>query len=616
VLKKFFALWHTKFVVVRGINTAGLRKFEGNLVEKIFRQWLRKIWDTKDNTWWAEGLKQRVLSRWNFAARSVLNNHRIAKEEWYLQLEWNSFRIWRAKLDTWVGQERRAVTFRRMNLCYNATKKWRYETKVMPGKKSLQTEVATRILRDTFEIWLHRSRQESKATAIDRMRILREAWTNWRHKSRSRIIRSHVDNRLIQDTFHNWLVAKRIIYTERRSRQDLLRETIQKWAKRAQESNHHNLNQEDLAHQFAVQKIQTCVMRRWSAYSQFQRQFDVYARDFYASRLLRGVFLNWQGRVQHLQKLRQWSRDTEFYFLTWKTLKHWKASMVASRREKRKVAYAQVRRSSKMNLSSGILLRWRSKAQKILDMQSQAREVARNKSLITGMNIFDRWRARTEELGEMDSICRERVLKTFFEIWKIRSRAFRDLEVEAMISFDERQQAQAIKKWKLLVLQFRGRYIQATEVQDKNAKKSFKKMFKYWHQKAAERRPANTAAVAGVGEVAQLGGTARAETWSDFGDEVAGDWAKGLEEAVSSTPLPGYLSTPSRRTERVVAAAARFSSTTPRAPMSTPFERHLRAQYSGGMSSSLRQAPGRSTLGMGGFPDITDRRTGDALENP
>src|SRR6202030_2020316 len=83
-----------------------------------------------------------------------------------------------------------------------------------------------------------------------------------------------------------------------------------------------------------------------------------------------------------------------------------------------------------------------------------------------------------------------------------------------------------------------------------------------------------------------------------FGGEMEIDeWARGVDEAAVSTPIPGYLSTPSKRTERAMAVAARFS-TTPKAPLSTPFERQLRAQYSGGGLQSLRKGPGRSALPM------------------
>ena len=131
-------------------------------------------------------------------------------------------------------------------------------------------------------------------------------------------------------------------------------------------------------------------------------------------------------------------------------------------------------------------------------------------------------------------------------------------------------------------------------------------MFTYWHQKAAQQRPKRKVEILQTDVVAgPLGSTARAEAWSDFGDGLQIDeWARGVDEAAVSSSVPGYLSTPSKRTERVMAVAAKFS-TTPKAPLSTPFERHLRAQWSGSLLPPIRKDRGKCTLSMGcGFEDI------------
>ena len=618
VLKKFFGVWQRQYNVISTQDTTALQRYEGNLVQRVFKQWVRKVWNIKATTWWGEGVKQRTFSLWNLAARNALEGHRTAEEERRLQLAWNTWRIWRAKTDEHIRQDEQAVTFRQACLCFGAIRKWRGETKVIPAKKTLQTDVATRLLRDAFTIWLLHTRQEKQAAAIDRMRILREAWTNWRHKHRRQMMRARVDERVILDSIYKWMLAQRAATAKRCLDRNLLHNILYHWSRQAQELKYQRWDQEDLAQQFAVGKTQELVVRRWSLRLQSQQHLHADATDFYASRLLQGVLSKWSEKAQHLQQLQQWSRDAKFYFLTSKALKRWKASTESSKREKRKVAYTKVRRTTKMNLAKGILLGWCSKAQQILDMQAQAHDMSQNKNVIIGMNIFDRWRARTEELAEIEMVWQERVLRKHFEAWRDRSIAFQDLKVEAIINFQEQRQSRAIKKWKLVVLQLRGRSIQAAEVQEKNAKRTFRKMFNYWHQKAVERRPVKHVEVLEERGPSQMGVTERAEAWSDFGDEAEGDeWAKGLDEPIASTLVPGYLVTPSRRAERVAAAAARFSSTTPRAPLSTPFERHLRAQYSGGLLPSLRKGPGRSMLGMGGgFPDITDRSTNDDRRKP
>ena len=609
VLKKFFGVWQRQHAAISA--TTAVQKYEGDLMEKVFKRWVQRVWALKANSWWAEGVKQRTFSLWNLTARKALEINRTAEDEGRLQLMWNAWRVWRAKMDVHIRQEDQAITFRHACLCYSVLGKWRGETKVIPAKKVLQTDVATRLLRETLALWLHRTRQERQAAAVDRLRILREAWTNWRHRSRLQVMRVRVDRRVVSEAIYRWILAGMAAMTRRQHNQNFLSNTLHHWARGAQEAKYRRWEEEDLAQQFAMQRTQEIMVERWSARTRFQHQLDANAVHFYTSRLLQGVISKWSKKAQHLQQLQQWSRDADFYFLTSKALKHWKASTEASKRDKRKAAYTQVRRMAKMNVARAILLTWHFKAKRVLDMHAQANQASQNKDIILGMNFFDRWRARTEELAEMEMLWRERFLRKHFEVWRDRSVAFQDLKVEAIISSQERRQTRAMKKWKLVVLQLRGRSIQAAEVQEKNGKRKFRKIFNYWQHKAAERRPIKRVEFSEGGGSNQMGVTARAEAWSDFGDEAEGDeWAKGLDEPIASTPIPGYLATPSRRTERVAAAAARFLSTTPRAPLSTPFERHLRAQYSGGLLPSLRKGPGRSTLGIGGgFPDITDKST-------
>jgi protein SFI1 len=238
-----------------------------------------------------------------------------------------------------------------------------------------------------------------------------------------------------------------------------------------------------------------------------------------------------------------------------------------------------------------------------------------NRSIVIGMNIFGRWRVRTEDLAELESLWLDTVLKKQFIVWRDRSIALRALHTEAILSYQERRQSRTIKKWGLLSLQLRAQTNYAADICEKNAKKTFRKMFTYWRLKAAQRQPKKEVEIQHTGTASgQLGNTARAEAWSDFGEDIEIDeWAKGVVEVTTSTPIPGYLSTPSKRTERVMAAAAKFS-TTPRAPLSTPFERHLRAQWPGHLLPSFRKSRGQSTINLGGsFEDIVESNANNDL---
>jgi len=616
IIKKFFAAWKRRYAVTFSNDAIAVQKFEGNLARKIFMQWIWRFWDMKASAWLVEGAKQRALSRWLLAVHDIGKKCDIADEERRSQLSWSTWRRWRSKTNDQIRQEQRARAFYELHVFSSSFRKWRQEAQIMPAKNTFRTDVELRLLRETLQNWLHQSRKERQAAAIDRLRILREAWTNWRHKGRLLVIRTRINKRVVLKAVYKWLLAQRTLYAKDAVNRKCQRNFLQTWTEKWNNSREQRWNQEDLAQDFAVRQMQASMLYRWHSRISSQQQREADALGLYSPKLLQGLLSQWSERTQHLRRLEKWSRDAEFYFLASKSLKRWESSTESAKREKRKDAYAQVRRLLKMNLARRVLLGWRQQAQQVLRIASQALEISRNKNVIIGMNFFDNWRARTEELGEMEITWREKVLKKQLVAWKNRSLAFQDLEVEAILSYQERQQRRSVKKWSLLTLQLKPRLHYANEIREKILKRTFRKTFTYWHQRAMQRRPIEFASVADPGASTAFGATARSEAWSEFGDEdEIAEFVRGLDDVNVSTPVPGYLSTPSKRAERITAAAARFSSTTPKVPLSTPFERHLRAQYLGGVILSTRKGPGRSRLGMGGaFPDIKDREGIDERE--
>lgn len=610
IIKKFFALWKRQHHVIHTNNSTAVQKFEGNLVEKSYRLWILKGWDIKAAIWWEQRTKQQTLSRWGAMLRVSQERCEAADEQNRSRLLWGTYQAWKHKTEEDISNDQEADKFYQLRISSNALGRWRGEIRVLPAKNILQTDISSRLLRETFEVWLHHTRQERNASAIDRLRILREAWTTWRHRVRSQVIRTRVDGRVIQEAIYKWILGGRIVLAKRNANRALLRNCLELWVQRERADRAERWNEEGLAQSYVVEKTRSLNLSRWRSRLKSQQQSETNASEMYNSTLLHGVLSRWSGRTEQVRHLQQWSRDAEFYFLASKTLKRWKTSTESAKREKRKTAYAQVRRMTKMKLARGVLLGWREQAQRVLDLEAQAQEISQNKTVIVGMNVFDHWRARTEELRELEPLWQEKVLRKQFSKWKARLSRFQEIEIVAIVNYQERQQLLAFKKWNLLRLQLRSRSHYATEIREMNLKRTFRKMFDYWQQRTLQKRPVIRAKESEQEAHGPLGATARAEAWSDFGDETeADDWLRGLDDGMTSTPVPGYLNTPSKRAQRVTAATAIISSTTPKARLSTPFERHLRA---GGLLPSTRRPLGRSKLGMGGgFANIQNRDRND-----
>ncbi|KAG9243052.1 Sfi1 spindle body protein-domain-containing protein [Calycina marina] len=530
-----------------------------------------------------------------------------------------------------------------------------------------------RVLKERVEAWqqatdsaIFREQQEEIAIAFDREKILQEGVMAMRMACRVKIVENKINDRLKIETLYRWAIAGRLRYAERITQDRILQKTIKSCAEKAQEAQEKHAVQEEAAKQFSKQKSQGTLMRLMIAKKKRAEEQELIAKEFHEPRLLQAVIKPWHEESQQNKKMQNMADDARYYFLAWKSLRKWKTAAKKSKDDKLKArnikfkeSYARVKWMIKVNLKRIAFDVWKVKVEKILDMKAQVAEVKRNRDVIIGIEMFDKWRARSEEIAEMDVMYEEMLLRKSLKAWKWKQQVLEDLEREAVIHYQEKQQHLAMKKWSIHNLQQQGRETQADTIRDRTTRKSFKKMFTHWNQRAGQCklvRPLDIEEAEG-----------RSEAWSEADDD-AGEDVSGERDLVPVTPVPGYLNTPSRRiervtasapgyfntqlrrtervtagerdlvpvtpvpgylstqwrkTERVSAAAARFISTTPKAPLSTPIERQLRAQYSvGGIQvgeSSIqpdsillpaisRGALGKSRLGKNvGFADLPVR---------
>lgn len=603
VLSRFLGAWRQRCATVVASNNYAIQRYEDNLVKKTFWQWVHKNLDLRATAVWEDNIKRRLFFNVLATYTSSWEDHRAAEEARRYRLVWNAYQAWMDTLNKRSKQREQAIDFYEGNLCRRFFGKWTREARVVPAKVAVQLDVKQRILRATFGIWLHRTRQETHAAEVDRAKILREAVITWRYQLRSSRIHVLVDGRIKAGALKKWVDAESLALLERRGKERWIHRIMHTWLEKARALKEKRLHLERIAQACFLWNARRSALRQWFEKTRIQQEQENLALTIYEPRLLQNTLMKWSERNQHLQKLDGWASDAQFYFLATKSLKRWKASTAASKRDKRKMAYTQVRRTIKINLATAVIQNWRRQAQHVIDLRGQAETVRHNKIVILGMGKFDQWRAQAADLADLEPLWREKVLRKQFSVWTERSSAYQTLETEAILTYQERRESRAFKKWNLAALQLRSHTNYAYDIREKNAKRTFRKMITYWRQKAAIKRPRmipEPEDPAGV-----LGTTVRAENWSEYGD---GDGDEVLRSDIPATPIPGYLSTPSRRSERVSAVAARFS-TTPRAPLSTPFERQLRAQYSGGQLHSFRKGTARSTLGMGrGFEDIDARR--------
>ncbi|KAH8816300.1 Sfi1 spindle body protein-domain-containing protein [Xylogone sp. PMI_703] len=609
VLKKFFGHWKRRSCIITANNELAKHSWEDNLVRKMYRQWTGTFLEQIAIGWQSEKAKQRAFLNWVTSQQKINRNKRVAIEAKQLQLLKKALRIWKLRGHEQNWRYKQAELLHTSTMCRGVFRKWRRETQFAPAQVVVDHDINTRLLKNTFNIWLHRSQQEVKAIKFDRMRILREAWISWSHQLRTRAFQLRIQNRLAVQILYKWVLVERMALVQRLQDQRRLRRCLHTWFNLSSELQERDIVAGNAAVYQAATHTKRLIMKHFASRLQQQQHLELIASERYPSQLLRHSVNAWSSLSRHHLQLQLWASDAAFYFRASKSLKTWRESTENARREKRKAAYSHIRRLNKLNMAKRIFFEWRQQTKHVTSLRDQARDMLNSRDTRTGMNIFERWRAYSAEIMEMEYSYQESLLRRYFLIWRNRSSQLYAMYSEADINFDELQESRYMKKWSLRSLQIRAQLAYASEVHDKNSKRMFRKMFTYWQQRTSQRRQLEQnglgATVMPMGQSIIQG---QPKAWSDFGDESETDRVdRKFEMTDIQTPIPGYLNTPSKRNERVLAAAARFSSTTPRVPLSAPMERQLRAQYSGG-TLLFRKKLGTRMSNITEFPDIREVR--------
>ncbi|KAI0999813.1 hypothetical protein K3495_g8383 [Podosphaera aphanis] len=604
-LNKYLTNWIRQYHTTLHNNNMALQFYESNSLKNRYQEWLGRLLEAKASSWRSYRTKYIMLSRWMTKTTKSGQFQYIAETNRQLQLCTRVYQIWHRKTISRLADDQKAKSYYFEKLSRVTILKWRKEIGIIPAKHTIQTEVATRIQKNAFEIWLHRAREERRAAQFNRKKVLREAWINWQFRVRAQVFSLHRENRLMERHLRALVIEARLRLAFRVRNETHLRNSMRTWKLNWQTMKQHRWEQEEVALDTLARKRQNFVLLRWYRCMVLLQQYQLEAADFHRPQFLQRAMLEWTSKLRHLQKLDIWAQDARFYLLAAKTLSHWRTSTESTRREKRKTSYIQVRRITKSNLARSILQQWQAKAQKIILMRSRAVDLVENRSADVRINLFSYWRYRVANIANLEMTCLEKVLQKHFWTWQNRLRTIEKLKTEASLSRKVHLSYQAIKKWSLITLQLRAHENCASEIYDKNTKRRYRRSFYFWHQQAVQKISLQQDLGNNLDTLSKS--VVKNDHLSESGKVTLRKNGSIFDQTVNMTPKPGYLSTPSKRSERLIAAVTAKISTTPRAPLSTPFEREVRALWSGGTLSSHRpKGLSRSRFGMSNIRTIVE----------
>lgn len=584
VLRKFFTVWYNRYNFNSADATNVLAIFEGNLAYRVFSIWLRMLQQREAVAWCARRIKHENFTNWTRATYHVELNKALALHHGHRKVKTTALRAWIAENLKYGRNRVEANEHRKYTVGYKILRQFGLEYSLSSPAHRLNALVALRLKRNIVAIWLERARQERLATVIDHTKIKREAWVSWNNKFRCCIINAHKDRRLLRQGFRAWMLLERATLSDRLLNRRLAQNSLHLMLTKSQVLVHNDTGSLYIINKFARKNLSTKALLAWHVQSQLRAQQQIAAFDFNSPRLLRDCLARWMASTKQNMQMLKWARDGEFYFLASKTLKLWKDATIKSKREKRRTAYVDVRRKNKSNLATSIILLWRRRTDVVVDIDRLAADSIHNKTMVFGASTVTRWRSCVKDIRELESMSKDTQIKKHLDKLRTSFSARQDLEGEAAAVFSEQNLSLGIKLWTRAALHLRASKHFYSELRQKYSRKTVRKIFLHWRQRTSDNMSLSALerqSMAFGYNKATLGPTERAEGWSEFEvDPGFNEWARKSDNDSPASIIPGYLSTPSRRISRARAFGG-LPSTTPVALLSTPFEKQLRAQYSG-----------------------------------
>lgn len=604
--RKFFGIWKQRLAqVLKGNVKADLVRHE-RIAKNAYWNWFWTFCEMRSPKWRDGRLRRKYLFKWVAAFRS---NNQIQQ-----QSTWKSddvarrkiMMLWAGKIRVILGNLQQASALREKKVADHALQALRSVRLYAPLSRQVSNIVDWRVAGTVFAIFVSRYRFEKQAEAVSRLRILRNTWTMWNDGLRWRTVAHRIDDRYCLESLYHWVIAERFILLQRLCKERLKQKFLSKLRDESSLRSSHRERNYDLVLESQRKASLQHFLVRWHSILDSHRHSARMAFEFHAPKITQEALQSWSQSLRHQRTLQSWAKDARFYFVTRRMLKLWQTASIESKRQKRKLAYIQVRRKAKMNLAGAVLQRWHGASTHVTRMQQAATATYQDRLLQVGAKLFDEWQAQSDLRTDQDSQANEhysrRLLERHLYTWIEKLEEQSRLEELADLNYDMRIKNVAFiwfNKLRLKIIEQKGQESNAENLRVWYSKRHSRNLLRHWQDQTTKKlkpqekqpfssRPNRTRLRAAPAETP----ITRAEDWTDFD---IGDWIPALEAQSSTTPLPGYLSTPSKRAARAK-ALVRGSTT----PAGTPFEQRLRPQIGATPRTGRRFEFGRSVTAMKG----------------
>ena len=611
--KKWVGVWKHQYITNLTSDYNADWFYERRTIRNGYWHWFWSFCERRAPEWHARKLKQRCLVTWLKQYRTHRKQVlRVARDK-DARIAKASFLQWSAKTDTCLENEKKMIALRHRNIVSLAMQTWSRELQFLPLNHRMSNMADWRIAGTTFATFVNKFRSEKQADKLNYLRMLRNICHNWNDHLRQRTHSHRIDHRFVLTALYRWVVATRYSLLKRLFNEREKVRYFRLWRRT------HLEQRDSLAHSLVLweardrQVFLRDAFVSWRSQSRDHHRAMQISHEFHAPKLAVETLMLWKNALKAKQLISEGADDARYFFLVRRVLRLWKKRTQESKRQKRRDAYAVIRRRTKMRIASQALQTWRGRTTQNAGQMMLAEDFQQKQIFRTGNSLFDKWKREVMGLLDKDleaaGYLQQALLGRFLTLWINQTEHLWEQEETAIANLDLRVQKTAflcLRRLRLRLIELRSQQGKGEVLRINHEKQHQRSLMYGWRDKtpsyqkrisATPQRPGKSRVFRRYREAEDMGATKRAEEWTELD---TGAWAPFMEAQATSTPLPGYLSTPSKRASR---AKAIVQSTT---PLGTPLQSRLRAQLNTTPRSTRFGAFGKSRLGVAPFGSVLE----------
>ncbi|TLD26134.1 Sfi1-domain-containing protein [Venturia nashicola] len=627
VLSKFFRIWQRRKEKLENNKLRAVARYEVNVQKKLWLRLAFQCRAEKVLKFKARQRKEKYFQLWREKVRLIQerDQHVVQMREHAIQRRLlEALAMNQQKL---ANMDADAVAFRKKKLLDRSLDNWRVAARLQPLAAQVVQRNSTRLLHTALCVWKKNAHMSRQATIVHDSRITRTAFTNWNDTLRTRYLEIRIVARLRAESFYKWIFFTRETIATRERNVKIASSCLGQWAAKAQVRRQalENASQTFAARQRQIQ-LRGALNSLVSTF-RYRQQQEADAAAFRNRRIEYKTLASLRIQNANIQEMNGKAAAARFYILTTSTLRNLKTATYHHQQSRRREIYAQVRRRTKMNLAREMLRRMQNRLAQIRAMEHIAAEKKEDRVMRIAISDFGAWKTKASVFVERNrqavAMDRNHLLAKALRKLRERHAQLQDMKRDAVGFSNDWAAVEAItslRRLRFRLLQLRQQDQGARDLREMHWQKHVKNMLRYWaarslalqqgrlkradiHQRGdspedeedfddgneddAPFAPGTTTrGRTRKGEARQPGDLTIYETsaWNlgnldldlnsfpngdgdgggeDEAEDLIGDIDFATDGIYTSTPLPGYLRTPSKRHTARAKGRERFISTLP-----------------------------------------------------